>query len=84
MEHQKSERVAYLIGIRNFQSFSLAETQKFSFFPAALVSRTDSRSVVDAQNSVTSKSLVGRGCMITDRKMEEFPKFLVFSSGAEF
>jgi hypothetical protein len=34
-----------------------------SFFPAAVLSRTDVSSVIDAQNSVTSKPLVGWDCM---------------------
>jgi hypothetical protein len=63
MNNQKAERVANRIAIWNFRSFSLAETQKFEFFPAAALSKTDSSSVVDTQNSIFSRQLVGWGCM---------------------
>jgi hypothetical protein len=63
MDHQEAKRVAYHISIQNIQGFGLAETQKFGFYSAAVVSRTDSDSVVEVQNSVSSKLLVGWGCM---------------------
>jgi hypothetical protein len=58
MNHWKDERVTYRVGIRNFRTFGLAETRKSSFYPAAVLSRTDSSSVTDAQNYVISKPLV--------------------------
>jgi hypothetical protein len=41
MDCWKYERVTYQIGIQNFRSFGLVETQKFSFYPAAVLSRTN-------------------------------------------
>jgi hypothetical protein len=61
MDQWKAERVAYRIGIQNFQSFGLAKTQKSNFHSAAVLS--NSSSLVDVQNSVASKPLIGQGCM---------------------
>jgi hypothetical protein len=63
MDNRKVERVAYRNGIRDFRSFSQSETKKLSFFSPAILSSTDFSCVVNAQNYVSFKPLVGWDCM---------------------
>jgi hypothetical protein len=83
MNHRKSQRVAYRNGIRDFQSFDQSEIQKLSFFSAAILSSTDFSSVINAQNSVSFKLLVGWDCMSIQWKSGRVVKFLVFNLGEE-
>jgi hypothetical protein len=59
MDHRKDERADYCNGIWEFWSFGWSVTQKLSFFSAAILSSTDFSSVINAQNSVSFKLLVG-------------------------
>jgi hypothetical protein len=63
VDHQKGERVVYRNGIQDSQSFDQSETQKLSFFSTASLSSTDFSGVINAQNSVYFKPLVGWDCM---------------------
>jgi hypothetical protein len=69
MNHRKVERISCQVGVRKFQSSSLACALKCSVSPAAVLSRTDSSSLFDIQKSVTSKPLVGWGCMTNGWKV---------------
>jgi hypothetical protein len=55
MDHQKSERVAYRNGIRNFRNYDQSKAQKFSSIQPLFCPETEFSSEVDLQNSVTSK-----------------------------
>jgi hypothetical protein len=63
MDHQKSERVSYRNGIRDFQSFVLSKTQKFSSVQPMFYPETKFSSKVNLQNSITPKPLSGQGYM---------------------
>jgi hypothetical protein len=63
MDHQKSKKVAYQNGIRDFQNFSQSETQKFYSVQPLFCLETEFSGEVDFQNSVTSKPLHRQGHM---------------------
>jgi hypothetical protein len=59
MDHQKAERVAYLNGIKDFQSFGQSKTQKLSSVQPFLCTETEFSSEVILQNSITPKPFSG-------------------------
>jgi hypothetical protein len=59
MDHQKSERVAYQFGIRDFRSFGQSKAQKLSSVQPLFCLGTEFSSDVDRQNPVTSKPFAG-------------------------
>jgi hypothetical protein len=59
MDHPKAEWVSYRNGIRDFQSFSQSEAQKFSSIQPLFCPETEFSSEVDLRNSLTSKPFVG-------------------------
>jgi hypothetical protein len=66
MDHQKSERVAYQFGIRDFRSFGQSKAQKLSSVQPLFCLGTEFSSDVDRQNPVTSKPFAG-WCWISNR-----------------
>jgi hypothetical protein len=74
MDHQKGEKVVYRNGIQDSRGFGQSKTQKLSFCSAAIQSSTDFSGVINAQNSVSFKPLVGWDCMSIQWKVERVVK----------